>query len=153
MYRVRTLYRAYGTDHRSETVIRPRGRSPYQLSFFWRTATLTYQAAALAGILQMMDVIPSNPEHKAPPFLHSLQAGEDVCTAYELFHAYIPTSEISIEHTFLLASALARGDEVRISHCTACDGLILVDSFEPLRQICAFCSPRRKCASDIRESP
>jgi hypothetical protein len=146
MYRIRTLYRAYGTDHGNAVVLRPRGRPPHQLNFFWRTARLTNEAAVLAGIARLLNVVPANPAHGAPETLHSLQRGEDVCAAYELFHAYVPTSQISIEHAFLLVDALTRGDEVRLGHCD-CDGLILVDCLKPPRQICAFCNSTMKKAS------
>jgi hypothetical protein len=146
MYRIRTLYRAYGTGHENPGVLRPRGRPPHQLSFFWRSARLASEAATLAGIARLLNVFPANPAHDAPEPLNSLQRGEGVCAAYELFHAYIPAPEISIDHAFLLVSALSRGDEVRLGHCVACDGLILVDCLKPPRQTCAYCSSAMKKA-------
>jgi hypothetical protein len=146
MYRIRTLYRAYGADHGNAIVLRPRGRPPHQLNFIWRTARLTTEAAVLAGIARLLNVVPANPSHDAPETLHSLQRGEDVCAAYELFHAYIPNSAISIDHAFLLVGALTRGDEVRLGHCD-CTGLILVDCLKPPRQNCAFCRSTTKQAS------
>jgi hypothetical protein len=145
MYRIRTLYRAYGADHGNAVGLRPRGRPPHQLNFFWRTARLTSEATVLAGIARLLNVVPSNPAHDTPEALHSLQRGEDVCAAFELFHGYIPTSGISIDHAFLLVGALTRGDEVRLGYCE-CDGLILVDCLKPPRQTCAFCSSTMKKA-------
>jgi Flagellar transcriptional activator (FlhC) len=143
-YRIRTLYRANGADQGDAGRRRLRGRAPYQLQFFWRTPKRAIEAATLGGIARLLDVIPAHPVHDAPEPLNSLQRGEAVCAAYELFHAYIPTSQVSIEHAFLLVSALSRGDEVRLGHCVACDGLILVDCLKPPRQTCAFCSSARK---------
>jgi hypothetical protein len=144
LYRIRTLYRAYGTDHGIPGLMRPRGRPPHQLNFFWQSARLRSEVATLAGIARLLNVFPAHPVHDAPEPLNSLQRGEAVCAAYELFHAYIPTSQVSIDHAFLLVSALSRGDEVRLGHCVACDGLILVDCLKPPRQTCAFCSSARK---------
>jgi hypothetical protein len=146
MYRIRTLYRAYGTDRENPSVLRPRGRPPHQLSFFRRSARLASEAATLAGIARLLNVFPANPAHDALEPLKSLQRGEGICGAYELFHAYIPTSEVSIDHAFLLVNALFRGDEVRLGHCVDCDSLILVDCFNPSRQTCAYCSSSMKKA-------
>jgi hypothetical protein len=146
MYRIRTLYRAYGSDCETPRVLRPRGRPPRQLSFFWRSARLASEAATLAGIARLLNVFPANPVRDTSEPLNSLQRGEGVCAAYELFHAYTRSSEVSIDHAFLLISALSRGDEVRLGHCVACEGLILVDCLKPAGQICAHCSTAVKKA-------
>jgi hypothetical protein len=91
-------------------------------------------------------VFPANPVRDTSEPLNSLQRGEGVCAAYELFHAYTRTSEVSIDHAFLLISALSHGVEVRLGHCVACDGLILVDCLKPPRQTCAHCSIAMKKA-------
>jgi hypothetical protein len=138
-YRVRTLYRADGPDQGDPGRRRPRGRPPYQLQFFWRSAKRADEAAVLGGIARLLNVIPEHPIQKGSEVARSLQQGERVCVAYELWHAFIPDSEISIDHAFLLVTALARGDEVRLGHCLDCKALILVDCLRPAGQMCESC--------------
>jgi hypothetical protein len=138
-YRIRTLYRANGADQGDPGRRRPRGRPPYQLQFFWRSTKRADEGAALGGIARLLNVIPPHPVQQGPERACSLQQGERVCTAYELWKAYIPDSEISIDHAFLLVAALARGDEIRLGHCAGCNRLILIDCLKPGVQPCADC--------------
>ena len=149
-YRIRTLYRANGPDQGDPGRRRPRGRPPYQLQFFWRSPIRTEEAATLGGIARLLNVIPAQPVQKSSESARSLQQGEGVCKAYELWHAYVPESDISIDHAFLLVTALARGDEVRLGHCVGCQALILIDCLKPPGQDCSFCDSTEQEHSRFR---
>ena len=147
MYRIRTLYRAYGNDPGNSGVLRPRGRPPNQLHFFWRSAQVADDAAILGGIARALNIFPAQVVNDAEHSLYTLHRGERVCTAYELFRAHLPASEISIDYAFVLVSALIRGDEVQLGYCVACNSLILVDRLKPPQQTCASCSHPSQQAS------
>jgi hypothetical protein len=149
-YRIRTLYRANGPDQTDPGRRRLRGRAPYQLQFFWRSPIRTQEAATFAAIARLLNVIPGQPTRERPEMVCSLQQGEGVCRAYELFHVYVPVSEISIDHAFLLVTALARGDEVRLGHCIGCQALILIDCLKPPGQDCSFCDSTEQAHSRFR---
>ena len=138
-YRIRTLYRANGPDQTDPGRRRLRGRAPYQLQFFWRSPRRAIEAATLGGIARLLNLIPAEPVKKRPVSARSLQDGEGVCRAYEVWHAYVPESDISIDHAFLLITALGRGDEIRLGHCAGCNGLILIDCLKVETQRCEFC--------------
>jgi hypothetical protein len=139
-YRIRTLYRANGADQGDAGRRRLRGRAPYQLQFFWRSPKRAVEAATLGGIARLLDVIPAQPVQKSLVSARSVQQGEGVCKAYEIWHAFVPDSDISIDHAFLLMTALARGDEVRLGHCVGCNGLILIDCLQPGIPTCVDCN-------------
>lgn len=139
-YRIRTLYRANGQDQTDPGRRRLRGRAPYQLQFFWRSPKRAVEAATLGGIARLLDVIPAHPVQKSPLNARSVQQGEGVCKAYEIWHAFVPDSDISIDHAFLLMTALARGEEVRLGHCLHCNGLILIDCLQPGIPTCVDCN-------------
>jgi Flagellar transcriptional activator (FlhC) len=138
-YRIRALYRANGPDQSDPGRRRLRGRAPYQLQFFWRSPRRAVEAATLGGIARLLNVIPAEPIQKRPVSARSLQEGEGVCRAYEVWHAYVPESDISIDHAFLLVTALGRGEEIRLGHCACCNGLFLIDCLKSNVQCCEFC--------------
>jgi hypothetical protein len=148
-YRIRSLYRSNGKDQGDTGRRRPRGRPPYQLQFFWRSPIRAQEAATFAAIARLLDVIPAHSIQERAEMARSLQQGEGVCRAFELFHAYVPASEISIDHAFLLATALARGDEVRLGHCAGCHALILIDCLRPAEQTCTYATARSRSLHDV----
>jgi hypothetical protein len=139
-YRIRTLYRANGADQGDAGRRRLRGRAPYQLQFFWRSPKRAIEAATLGGIARLLDVIPAQPIQKSAVSARSVQQGEGVCKAYEIWHAFVPDSDISIDHAFLLMTALACGEEVRLGHCVGCNGLILIDCLQLGIPTCLDCN-------------
>jgi hypothetical protein len=147
-YRIRSLYRSNGKDQADVCCRRPRGRAPYQLQFFWRSPVRAQEAATFAAIARLLNVIPTQPVQERAEMARSQQQGEGVCRAFELFHAYVPASGISIDHAFLLVTALARGDEVRLGHCPGCHAIILIDCLRPANQTCAYATTRGRSLHD-----
>jgi hypothetical protein len=138
-YRIRSLYRANAPDQSDPGRRRLRGRAPHQLQFFWRYPRRAIEAATLGGIARLLNLIPAQPIQNGPVSAGTLQEGEGVCRAYEVWHAYVPDSDISIDHAFLLMTALGRGEEIRLGHCAGCNGLILIDCLKADIQRCEFC--------------
>src|SRR6266478_2820916 len=125
MYRIRTLYRAYAvgaTDPHSPL----RGVAPYQISVFWRSAHSQCEAAVLAGFLNAFEVFPTEPTENAHEHLATLARGERLCRAYEEFKAYLPPTQLTLEHAILLLTELTRGVEIALEHCARCQILILL---------------------------
>ncbi len=138
-YRIRTLYRANGADQGDPGRRRLRGRPPCQLQFFWGSAQRADEAALLGAIARLLNSIPAHAIRIRPDNVRSLQQGEAICTAYELWQAYVPFSEISIDHAFLLVSALMQGEEIQLNHCGDCQALILIDRLRPAEPLCESC--------------
>jgi hypothetical protein len=140
MYRIRNLYDAYAAGA-SESARSPlRGKAPYTISFFWRSAHVKCEAAVLAGFLKTFEVCPEHPAENAYEHLAGLARGERLLRAYEEFKAYLPSTQISLEHAMLLLTELTRGVEIELAPCSSCHVLILVDRLAIGALRCAYCA-------------
>jgi len=121
--RIRNLYRSYIRRKRS---IRP--APPRQVAapggLFMRSQRVQWEAAQLASLLSLFGVIPAQPTPELAAALPTVARGEKLCYAFEQFRSTIPTSQISFEHSVFLATALTRGDQLRLSGCRECGGLV-----------------------------
>lgn len=140
MYRIRTLYDAYAAGA-SEGARSPlRGKAPYTVSFFWRSAHVKCEAAVLAGFLKTFEVCPAEPAENALEHLPGLARGERLLRVYEEFKAYLPSTLITLEHAMLLLTELTRGVEIELAACSSCYVLILVDRLAIGPRRCAYCA-------------
>lgn len=142
-YRIRSLYRDYGSTAASRAEPRHRGRSPGRVTFFWQSAQLRCEAAILAGFLRLFGPLPLAPMKDAKTSLPGIPSGEQFCESYERFRSLAPDSQISIEHAVLLLLELAHGTELRLDICADCEtALVLVDLLAAGRPLCAHCARR-----------
>jgi Flagellar transcriptional activator (FlhC) len=128
--RIRKLYRSY-LGHERQDLPRHRGKSPHQVAYFTRSLRLQEETAVLASVLSLLGVVPAGPA--APGVLPGLTQGELLCQAFEAYRALLPRAQISFEHAVFLATALTRGDQLRLGGCRDCGGLLVTDRF-PLRE-------------------
>ncbi|HEX4619453.1 MAG TPA: hypothetical protein VH135_06960, partial [Steroidobacteraceae bacterium] len=70
-----------------------------------------------------------------------LMRGALLCAAFEAYCALVPAAQISFEHAVFLASALTRGDQLRLGGCAGCGGLIVTERFAA-RDRCHLCAAR-----------
>lgn len=120
---------------------RQRGKSPQQASFFMRSHQRKYETGVLAAFLCIFGVLPiclsPGIEHTIP----SVARGHLLCDAYRAFRGQLPGSNITFEHAAFLVLALARGDELLLASCHACESLFVEDRLS-LRH--ARCGPCRR---------
>jgi len=144
--RIRKLYRTYMNDTRRH-LPRHRGKSPHQVAYFTRSARLQLESAVLASTLALLGVVPASSPAARPGLppspatsLPGLGRGEMLCRAFEAFRQFLPSAQISFEHAVFLATALARGDQLRLDGCSTCGSLIVTERF-PLRAArCHHCA-------------
>ena len=144
--RIRKLYRTY-MDHARRHLPRHRGKSPHQVAYFTRSARVQQESAVLASVLALLGVVPTVVPAARPgaatatvASLPGLGRGELLCQAFEAFRQFLPSATISFEHAVFLATALTRGDQLRIDGCSACGSLIVTERF-PLRAArCHHCA-------------
>jgi Flagellar transcriptional activator (FlhC) len=140
--RVRKLYRSYVLDHGERSVSRHRGKSPRQAAFFFRSAELNFQAAQLASLFVMYDLVRGTGSGLEPRFrVGSLESGAVLCQAYEAYLELHVPAVISFEHAWFLLMALSRQDEVGVSRCSVCGGMRLRDLLAKRRLLCGTCGP------------
>jgi hypothetical protein len=160
--RIRKLYRSY-MSHARRHLPRHRGKSPHQVAYFTRSLRLQEETALLASMLSLLGVVPAGAPTAASPAatgaaapqaaagataaaraasvsLPGVTRGELLCQAFEAFRLLLPSAQISFEHAVFLATALARGDQLRLGDCSDCGSLVVTERF-PLRiSRCTHCA-------------
>lgn len=137
--RIRKLYRSYLSQARRE-LPRHRGKSPHQVAYFTRSQQLQLESAVLASMLSLLGVIPPPAPGAAATALPGLARGALLCTAFEAYCAFVPAAQISFEHAVFLASALTRGDQLRLGGCAGCGCVIVTERFPARDQRCHLCT-------------
>jgi hypothetical protein len=104
-----------------------------------RSPTLRSEASAIAGLACVLGVIPSRPIPNARKALPSVELGERLCHAYEIFRRVVPESHFTIDQFILLALSLAQGDELEVGHCSHCRAALLLDPLSASSRECTAC--------------
>ena len=137
--RIRKLYRSYLSQaHRQ--MPRHRGKSPHQVAYFTRSQQLQLESAVLASMLSLLGVIPPPAPGAATAALPGLARGASLCAAFEAYRTLVPAAQISFEHAVFLASALSRGDQLRLGGCAGCGCVIVTERFPARDQRCHLCA-------------
>ena len=140
--RIRKLYRSYCLHDATGAVTRHRGKSPGQPAFFFRDPEVNFQAAQLASLYLLFDLIISCNGLIVSVFQKgTLESGVLLCRAYEEYKRLHAPAKISFEHAWFLLLALARRDEVGLCRCEACGGIWLRDLLARRRAPCHNCGP------------
>ena len=139
--RVRKLAHQLAAPHPERAPLRHRGQSPHQIAFFFRSATVSCQAAVLAGYCEQIGLLPGRPSAVAVRDFASILRGERLCDAYEVYRCGVAKPAITLEHAVLLVTALARGEELTLSTCDECSALWLHDRLGDPYAECTHCRP------------
>jgi len=145
--RVRNLLRSYEDD--LEGLKRHRGTPPHSCSKLM-TPTLHSEASALAGIVLLWRLIPAERIVNARRTLPSLELGEQLCKAFELFSHVVPGCAMTMDRTILLTMALAER-QLTLGHCRECNAAILLDPTDLPRELCLWCQKDRSPRAASRE--
>jgi hypothetical protein len=137
--RIRKLYRSY-MSHSRRHLPRHRGKSPHQIAYFTRSLRLQEETAVLASVLSLLGVVPAPAAAATPPSLPGLGRGELLCQAFEAYRLLLPAAQISFEHAVFLATALTRGDQLRLDGCCDCGGLLVTERFPLRERRCHHCA-------------
>jgi hypothetical protein len=143
--RIRKLYRSY-MSQAPRHLPRHRGKSPHQVAYFTRSLRVQEETALLASVLSLLGVLPaaaaSTPTACAGGGrpLPGVTRGELLCQAFEAFRLLLPAAQISFEHAVFLATALARGDQLRLGNCSGCGSLMVIERFQMRTPHCPHCA-------------
>jgi hypothetical protein len=139
--RIRNLYRSY-MSRGAHLVPRHRGKSPHQVAYFTRSHRVQWESAQLASLLSLLNVVPAQPSIESAAALPTVARGEKLCYAFEMYQTTITASQISFEHAVFLATALTRGDQLRLGVCGECGGLVVIERFPIREKRCQYCANR-----------
>jgi hypothetical protein len=87
----------------------------------------------------VLGVIPQRPIPNARKALPSVELGERLCHAYEIFRRVVPESRFTMDQFILLALSLAQGDELEVGHCSQCHAALLLDPLSASSRECPSC--------------
>jgi hypothetical protein len=135
-YNVRKLRNEYGGDAVPRE--RLRGKAPFRIEFFCKSATLRAETPALVGLLRNFRALPAAGEVTVEK-LPDLVRAERLCTALEEFRAICPTSEIDFERVVILMKELIRGELIRVTSCSTHPELVVHDCLVAREPTCAHC--------------
>lgn len=133
--RIRNLLRSYGLV--AEGVQRHRGSPPRLYTRFVAPAKHS-EASALAGIAFAWHLVSEEPVRNAWRTLPTLEFGESLCEAFELFRLMVPGATLNLDRFILLVMALAER-QLTVGHCGQCHALILLDPLGAKRLLCVWC--------------
>lgn len=131
----------------SQSFVRHRGPAPTTVSIFFDTVALHDEAAAVAVLCQLFEVLPATRGPQALVTLPSVGRGERLCRAYEGYRVVVPKPQFSLDQVILLVNALTLGEQVRLAHCEQCAAAILIDLGDLRPMLCTSCvngSKRRR---------
>jgi hypothetical protein len=111
----------------------PRGPAPTSYRPFFGSALKARQAALFAGIHRMVGFTSSVP---------SLEGGEKLCEAYEIYREWEPDAHLEFDYGVLLATGVLKAEEVELVRCQRCGCAHLIDKWGRVQRNCARCRSR-----------
>jgi hypothetical protein len=133
--RIRNLLRSYGLA--TDGVRRHRGRPPRLYTRFMPPSKHS-EASGLAGLALVWHLVPDEPVRNASRTLPSLEFGESLCEAFELFRLIVPGATLNLDRCILLVMALAER-QLTAGRCSQCQAVILLDPLGAKRSLCVSC--------------
>jgi predicted Zn-ribbon and HTH transcriptional regulator len=112
-----------------------RGPSPKSFIPFFRSALKASHAAIFVGIHRMVGTEASEP---------SLEGGEKLCEAYEIYREWEPDDHLEFDYGVLLATGAMKGQEIELSTCADCGCAILVDKLKIPQLRCVRCRSKTR---------
>jgi hypothetical protein len=122
---------------------RLRGPSPSSFQVFFRSAKISSQAALFVCICRIVGA--------AKPFA-SIESGEKLCEAFEIYREWEPRAAFEFEQAILLVTGLAHAEKIMLKYCSNCASALLVDKLAGARRACNQCRRRQsRSASSTRQ--
>lgn len=116
---------------------RLRGPSPTSFDVFFRSALISSQSALFVCICRIVGAAKSH---------SSLEGGERICEAFEIFREWEPDAPLEFEQAVLLMVGSADAEKIELVSCSHCHVAVLNDKLGDTRKTC-----RRCIHADVRE--
>jgi hypothetical protein len=140
--RVRRLYKSYVANGRSPSIVkRRRGKSPREIQCVLQNSQTQLQASLLASALVATGLL--DPPVNAACH-DSVQLGDQLCDAYEVYVELLSDQPLSFEHAWFLWHALNDGIDLYLRPCSHCGGLSVQDRFSLRIRVCAWCGTKQQ---------
>lgn len=118
-----------------------RGPAPTSFHPHLRSITRAVHASLFTGIYQAL--YRYDKPDGSPAELHpTLENGELLCEAYEVFRVWASESDMEFDQAVLLARGVADADIVELVKCPKCEGVVFIDKLARRRELCSDCRRR-----------
>lgn len=118
---------------------RLRGPSPSSFDAFFASRHRRTEAALFLQMCMLAGVVPLQHGPESASSLPSLENGERLCEAYEMYRAWEPHAGFTIEQATLLLLGAVSGQEIELTQCPDCNGALLIDKLSQRRSGCPYC--------------
>lgn len=118
---------------------RLRGPSPSSFQYFFRSAKSREQASLLVCIFRIVWPAPRKPGTGGARLIASLENGERLCEAFEIYREWEPSAELEFEQAVLLVTGAVEGEKIELTHCLHCSSPILMDRLSAAPASCPRC--------------
>ncbi len=115
---------------RFSTSERLRGPSPSSFATFFRSNRTRGQAALFLSICQVVGPTRST---------RSVENGEKLCEAFEVFREWEPESDFDFEQAVLLMDGAGCGVSLAFVNCSSCSCPLVVDTLGDTQDVCHWC--------------
>jgi hypothetical protein len=126
-----------------------RGPSPTSLAALASSTYMREELTALAGVCHWVGVLPAQTLSNARMTLPSIERGERLCDAMDIYRDMVPHSRLTMDQAVLLVTALAEQRDCQLTLCKDCAAVMLVDPLAPRHGPCSAC--KRETESHIPE--
>jgi hypothetical protein len=150
--RVRKLSKLQRREKPQKVPRRPPGPTPRQLAALLTSPGLRTEADTIAGVCQMLKVLPTQPVANAKTSLPNLARGERLCAALELFQDFVPHARLTFDQLVMLLNNLAEGEQWAIARCTGCPAMVVADRLTLERPLCEDCQHKNRAAKKAAAS-
>jgi hypothetical protein len=127
---------------------RLRGPSPSSFGPFFASRKCRAQAALFLCICRIVGVASTRRGSEAANSLVSLENGERLCEAFEIYREWEPCSDFNFEQIELLLTGAVHAEAIELSQCLQCYSALLIDRLSDTRNECHHC--RRRTARTPR---
>jgi hypothetical protein len=145
--RVRKLSKFQRRERPQKVSRRPSGPTPRQLAALLRSPGLRTEADTIAGVCQMLKVLPNESVANAKASLPNLARGERLCAALELFQDFVPHARLTFDQLVMLLNHLAEGEQWAMARCASCPAMVVADRLTLDRPLCEDCQHRTLAAN------
>lgn len=120
---------------------RLRGPSPSSFRIFFRSNQARSQSALFVALCRVTGAARDGV---------SIELGERICEAYEVYREWLPESDLKFEEAMLLIRGAVSATSIELLECHSCTRPILVDKLGDARDTCPRC--RRNPAAPSADS-
>ena len=123
---------------------RLRGPSPSSFQIFFRSARTSSQAALFVCICRIVGAATARA---------SLEAGERLCDAFEIYREWEPQADLEFEQAVLLMTGSVRAEKIELGRCTNCSRPLLIDKLGQAQRSCLRCRRSGTPAGLLQQQP